>query len=183
MDRKRRVRLSKLMSYILSHNPWKFDLKPDEYGFVFIEDLLKAISQVYSWVTEENIKEVIAGDEKERFEIRGDRIRARYGHSYEVEINHEEDRSSKILYHGTAARNLEKILREGIKPMRRQFVHLSTDRKIAVETARRHDENIVIFEIDAECLRKKGYKIYVAGKFVRIVKYVPPDCIVTKAMA
>ena len=54
MDKEKRVRLSKLMSYVLRHNPWKFGLKPDEYGFVSIEDLLKAISRIYSWVTEEN---------------------------------------------------------------------------------------------------------------------------------
>ena len=182
MDKERRIRLSKLMSYVLRHNPWKFGLKPDEYGFVSIKDLIRAISRIYSWITEENVKEVIAEDEKGRFEIRRSKIRARYGHSYEVRINHEEDRSSKILYHGTAVRNLKRILQEGIKPMGRQFVHLSIDKENAIETAKRHDKNIVIFEIDAECLREKGYKIYVAGKFVRIAKYVPPDCIVKREM-
>ncbi len=61
--------------------------------------------------------------------------------------------------------------------MGRQFVHLSIDKKNAYETGRRHGKDVVIFIINANCLRKKGYKIYKAGKFVRLVKYVPSDCI------
>ncbi|MCD6373345.1 MAG: RNA 2'-phosphotransferase, partial [Thermococcus sp.] len=126
-----RTRVSKLMAYILRHSPEKFELKPDAEGFVPVKELVKALQAVYPDVTEEFVMEIVERDSKGRYEIRGGKIRARYGHSFPVSLNHEEDRESRVLYHGTPRRNLESIMREGLKPMRRQFVHLSTSRSEA----------------------------------------------------
>ena len=123
------------------------------------------------------MREIVSRDAKGRYEIRCDKIRARYGHSFPVSLNHEEDTESRVLYHGTPRRNLARIMREGLRPMRRQFVHLSTSRSEAIETGRRHGRNVVLLIIDAECLRKKGLRVYRAGKNVRIVERVPPECI------
>nr|WP_269451369.1 RNA 2'-phosphotransferase [Thermococcus chitonophagus] len=174
---KDRVRVSKLMAYILRHGPWDFNLNPDEEGFVELGDLVRAIRTHYPWVTEETIREIVEKDDKGRYEIRGSRIRARYGHSYPVALNHEEDKESKVLFHGTLRKNLKSIMREGIKPMKRQFVHLSVNYEDAYSTGRRHGSDVVVLMIDCECLRKKGLKIYKAGKKVRIVRHVPPECI------
>jgi len=173
----RRFKVSKLMAYILRHSPWEFGLEPDEEGFVELADLIRAIKTVYPWVTEEFIKEIVEKDSKGRYEIRGSKIRARYGHSYPVVLKHEEDTESKVLYHGTIRENLKGILKEGIKPMKRQYVHLSLSYEDAYYTGRRHGKDVVVLLIDAECLRRKGYKILKAGKRVRIVKHVPVECI------
>ncbi|NJE85085.1 RNA 2'-phosphotransferase [Thermococcus sp. CX2] len=172
-----RVKVSKLMAYILRHSPEEFGLRPDVEGFVPLSELVEALKTVYPDVTEEFVRRIVELDSKGRYEIRGNKIRARYGHSFPVSLNHEEDRESRILYHGTPRRNLESILREGLKPMKRQFVHLSTSKSEAIETGRRHGRDVVLLVIDAECLRKKGLKIYKAGKNVRIVERVPPECI------
>ena len=172
-----RVRVSKLMAYILRHSPEEFGLKPDAEGFVPLKELVNALRRVYPDVTEESMREIVENDPKGRYEIREDKIRARYGHSFEVRLNHEEDTETKILYHGTPRRNLERILREGLKPMKRQFVHLTTSKIEALETGRRHGKDVVLLIIDADCLRRKGLKIYKAGKNVRIVERVPPECI------
>ncbi len=65
--------------------------------------------------------------------------------------------------------------------MKRQFVHLTTSRSEALETGRRRGRNVVLLIIDADCLRRKGLKIYRAGKNVRLVEKVPPDCIILEA--
>ncbi|CAB49081.1 RNA 2'-phosphotransferase [Pyrococcus abyssi] len=173
-----RFKVSKLMAYILRHDPWSFNLQPDEEGFVDLEEFVNAIRRVYPWVTKEFILDIVERDEKERYEVKEGKIRARYGHSYPVILDHKEDKESKTLYHGTIRENLEGIMREGIKPMKRQFVHLSLNYEDAYNTGRRHGSNVVVLMIDADCLRKKGFKILKAGKKVRIVKYVPVDCIV-----
>ncbi len=172
-----RVRVSKLMAYILRHSPEEFGLKPDREGFVPLGKLVGALQTVYPCVTEEFVKEIVENDPKGRYEIRDGKIRARYGHSFEVSLNHEEDRESRILYHGTPRRNLEQIMREGLKPMKRRFVHLTTSRSEALETGRRHGRDVVLLIIDAECLRRRGLRVYRAGKNVRIVRSVPPECI------
>ncbi|ASJ01822.1 RNA 2'-phosphotransferase [Thermococcus profundus] len=174
----KRTRVSKLMAYILRHSPEEFGLKPDVEGFVSLHGLVTALKTVYPYVTEEFVREIVENDPKGRYEIRGARIRARYGHSYPVSLDHEEDTESRILYHGTPRRNLQSILREGLKPMKRQYVHLSTDRIEALETGMRHGRDVVLLMIDADCLRKKGLKIYKAGKNVRIVENVPQECII-----
>ena len=169
------------MAYILRHSPEEFGLRPDVEGFVPLDELVKALRTVYPDVTEDFVREIVERDAKGRYEIRGDKIRARYGHSFPVSLNHEEDRESKVLYHGTPRRNLERILREGLKPMKRQFVHLSTSRSEALETGRRYGRDVVLLIIDADCLRRKGLKVYKAGKNVRIVEKVPPECILLEA--
>jgi len=173
-----RVKVSKLMAYILRHSPGEFGLKPDREGFVPLDELLKALRAVYPDVTEDFVREIVKRDPKGRYEIRGGKIRARYGHSFKVKLDHEEDTESRVLYHGTPRRNLPRIMREGLRPMRRQFVHLSTSREEAIETGRRHGRDVVLLIIDADCLRRKGLRVYKAGKHVRIVERVPPECII-----
>lgn len=174
----RRVRVSKLMAYILRHSPEEFGLRPDVEGFVSLHELVNALKTVYPEVTEEFVREIVENDPKGRYEIRGDKIRARYGHSFPLSLDHEEDTESRFLYHGTPRRNLPSILKEGLKPMKRQYVHLSTDKIEALETGRRHGRDVVLLVIDADCLRRKGLRIYKAGENVRIVERVPRECIV-----
>ncbi len=175
-----RIRLSKLISGILRHFPEKFDLALDEEGFVEIQELVRKIREKrkdLSWITVKDVLEVVRKDEKGRFEVKEGKIRARYGHSVEIKTKYPEDSSSKILYHGTSERSLEGIFREGIKPMKRKYVHLSVNLSDAVEVGRRHGGRTVILVIDAECLRKKGHKVFYASEKVRLTNLVPPDCI------
>jgi len=66
-------------------------------------------------------------DPKGRFELRGDLVRARYGHSKRlgVKVDYQEDLEVRRLFQGTSASNLDAILREGIKSMNKAMVHLT----------------------------------------------------------
>ncbi len=183
LDGARRARLSKLMSGLLRHFPGEVGLTLDKEGWVPIDELVRAVKErwrnreAYTWLRPEHVLAVATLDPKGRFEVRGRRIRARYGHSIPVEIEYEEDRESKVLYHGTTERSYKNILREGVKPGRRLWVHLSTTLKDAVETGRRHGGRVVVLVVDADCLRKRGFRIYKASDRVRLVKHVPSECI------
>jgi len=183
MSNEQRIALSKLMSALLRHIPHEAGLTLDREGWVSLEDLVKGITQVwrnkelYSWVTERHIRAVAELDPKGRFEIRGSRIRARYGHSVKVSLTHAVDEDVKTLYHGTTARAWRRIRHEGILPGKRVWVHLTSNPKDAYETGRRHGNDVVILKIDANCLRKKGLTIHKASKAVWVVKHVPPECI------
>ncbi|WP_252901185.1 RNA 2'-phosphotransferase [Vulcanisaeta sp. JCM 14467] len=76
-------------------------------------------------------------DPKGRFEVRDGMIRARYGHnkSLNVDIRYDVDNEVSVLYHGTTKEALTRIMREGIKPMNRKYVHLVLDLRDAYEVA------------------------------------------------
>ena len=182
LDARRRVMLSKLMSGLLRHYPWEAGLRIDSEGWVRIDDLVCGIrekwrnKELYQWVTREHIVAVAMLDPKGRFEIRNDRIRARYGHSVEVSIEYERTRIHGALYHGTSRDKLVKIMLEGLKPMKRRYVHLTTSFEDAVETGRRHGKPVVLV-INTMCLEKHAIKLYRATKTIYLAPRVPPECI------
>ena len=73
---------------------------------------------------------MIASADKRRHEVVGDRIRALYGHSLPGKLRRETAKPPAMLFHGTSPEAAEKILREGLKPMRRQYVHLSVSDRL-----------------------------------------------------
>lgn len=64
-----------------------------------------------------------------------------------------------LLYHGTAMKNLSVIKVNGIKKMRRLYVHLSKDIETAFKVGQRHGMPIVLV-IDTLAMQKDGYKFY-----------------------
>lgn len=183
MSGQQRLQLSKLISGLLRHFPHEADLVPDREGWIPIKDLVKGIKEKwrnkesYAWVTEEHVKAIALLDPKGRFQIKEGKIRATYGHSYPVEVKYDEDQKSTHLFHGTPSRNISRILKEGLKPGKRLWVHLTTDRSLAVETGRRYSREVALLHIDVNCLRARGIKVYKAAEDVRLVKYVPVECI------
>ncbi len=180
LDPVKRISLSKLMAAVLRHIPHEAGVVPDSGGWVDIDRLVEGIRKrwpKYSWVRKEHVEAVALLDSKGRYEVQDNKIRARYGHSYKVSITYEEDKSTLRLYHGTPVSNLSKILEEGLKPGRRLWVHLSVNPSDAVETGLRHGAPVALLEIDRDCLRRHGYRIFKASDRVRVVKEVPPDCL------
>jgi len=185
IDGNDRVALSKLVSYILRHNPSSINVKMDREGWVSIDDLVRGIREAwirrdrYGWVRRDHILAIASLDPRGRFEVRGDAVRARYGHSVGlgIRVRYDEDLEVSTLYHGTPIVNVQRILREGLKPMRRIYVHLSTDVETACDVGRRFRTAAAYLLIDADCLRKSGVKVFKASKKVRVVTHVPPTCI------
>ncbi|MHC1636240.1 MAG: 5-formyltetrahydrofolate cyclo-ligase [Candidatus Methanospirareceae archaeon] len=176
LSERERVKVSKLMSYILRHAPDKFELPIDEYGFAPLSKLVKAVSSVYDWVTEKHVMEVVERCEKGRFEIKDDKIRATYGHTIRIEKTPPEVEPPDILYHGTSPASLKSIMREGLKPMKRQYVHLSETREDAFQVGKRKAHSPVILRINAKEAYKEGIKFFREGK-VYLTKSVPPKYI------
>jgi putative RNA 2'-phosphotransferase len=176
IDGEKRERISKFLSGLLRHYPHNFGLKMDEFGWVDLKEVLKILKERYG-VGRKAVELIVKFDPKGRFEIRNGRIRAKYGHSIDVKVDWSEaEEIPKILYHGTSPQNLESILREGLKPMRRREVHLSATVEDAMEVGRRHHPHPIVFEIDTECLKRMGLKVRKKGS-VYTTDYVPPQCL------
>ena len=83
--------LSKEVSYVLRHAPWKYGLVLDENGWVDVRELLEALRKNYKWVSIEldDLFRMIEESENKRHEIVGKKIRALYGHSTSLQIKGE----------------------------------------------------------------------------------------------
>ena len=80
----------------------------------------------------------------------------------------------EFLYHGTAERFLDTILKEGLKPMTRQFVHISPDYETAVKVGRRHGKPVIL-KIRARDFNNDGNELYRSSNGVWQARYVAPE--------
>ncbi|OPA77574.1 RNA 2'-phosphotransferase [Paenibacillus selenitireducens] len=168
--------LSKFMSKMLRHTPAEFGLVLDAYGYCQLEDLLHAIRKEHKWahITEDDIETVVSNCEKQRYEIKGKGIRARYGHSAE-KLTYQAMQPPAILYHGTNAKVVHQILAEGLKPMGRQYVHLSENIEFATLAGKRRGE-LVILEVDTAHAAQNGGTFYFAESGVWLADKIPAGC-------
>lgn len=174
------VELSKEISYALRHAPWEYELELDEQGFVPIAQLLHALNESGAYeceVTQADLEQIIATSDKKRHEIVGDKIRALYGHTIPQVIKKEPGFPPAILYHGTIHKTLPQILEDGLKPMQRQYVHLSIDVDSATRVGKRRDGNPVILKIDAEAAQKASIQFYIGNDKVWLCDRVPKEYI------
>lgn len=173
MDDRRLVRMSKLLSKVLRHDPSIAGLEPDPAGWVPVDDLLDGLG----WDREllEAVTRPRAG-RKDRFELSadGERIRARYGHSIPVQLGYEDTRPPDVLYHGTSDRNLDAILSQGVSSMRRQLVHLSEDVASARQVGGRHGRPVIL-EIDAASMAHEGIAFHRLPGGIWLTPEVPPQ--------
>ncbi|TYP68337.1 RNA 2'-phosphotransferase [Paenibacillus methanolicus] len=171
-----RQRLSKMMTKMLRHAPDEFGLRLDPAdGSCQADALLNALMRLPSWagVTMEDIAEVVRACEKQRFELRDGRIRARYGHSYE-RVAYEAAPPPAILYHGTNRKALAQIKQDGLRAMGRQYVHLSEGKSFAELAGRRRGE-LVMLRVDTAQAAQAGVTFYRAGNEVWLADHVPAD--------
>ena len=121
----------------------------------------------------DELKEIVATNNKQRFEFSEDmtRIRARQGHSVHVDVELVETLPSDILYHGTGERFLDSILEQGIIKGNRLYVHLSETRETAVNVGKRHGKPVVLV-IDAKLMAEDGHKFFLSRNGVWLTDYV-----------
>jgi len=152
MNHRTQVKLSKLMSVALRHDPASFGLTLDEDGWVAFDTLVGAIAArpKWAWVRSEHMRQhIVETSDKQRLELNGGLIRARYGHSRAARPTYQPVEPPSVLYHGTPRRNLAAIQRHGLKAMNRQYVHLSATPEMALQVGRRRDSAPALLKICA----------------------------------
>jgi putative RNA 2'-phosphotransferase len=166
------------MAHALRHQPWLYELELDEEGWTPVADLLAGLnSGRRHHITEADLQAVLDRPGKKRYEMADGRIRALYGHSTTAKIRKQPAAPPEILYHGTAPAAAEIILREGLKPMSRQYVHLSLDQETAVQVGRRKSPQPVILTILAAAAHQQGISFYEGHGLVWLADFVPPEFI------
>nr|WPV63146.1 MAG: RNA-dependent RNA polymerase [Jingmen bat dicistrovirus 1] len=155
----------KTLSRLLRHEMRSID------GFHTIDSVLARLKHFK--MTRKDIEDIAAADQKQRFMIQGDKIRANQGHSYHIEPD--------LIYtpstygwatHFTHVRCLSSILEEGVKSMNRDFVHLYPGLHTKLPS---HFSGRSAF-VHVDLSKCSGDVWDTANGYVH-VKYVPPQAI------
>ena len=177
MDR-RLTQLSKTISYALRHAPWEYELELDQEGWVSIDLLMNALSsehRKYINITEADLNLICAQSSKQRFELANGKIRALYGHSITNKLQKQSAEPPDLLYHGTSQAIENIILSDGIRPMNRQYVHLSVDTAMAKLVGSRKDKRPECLTIDAKSAFGNGVKFYIGNEHVWLADFIPAE--------
>ena len=164
---------SKRLAYLLRHSKL-----PNHKGWIKVD-----VAQNELGVSLLDIQKIVYEDTKGRFEFSEDKssIRALYGHSINVDLGLQPTTPPPVLYHGTAEKYIDSIMKEGLRPRKRNFVHLSETMDMAKQVGTRHGRPVVL-SIDIETMIRAGCKFYKAPngiwltgdilpKFLKVVCY------------
>lgn len=175
-EERRLERLSKFISMILRHKPEAIGITLDEHGWANVNELIKGINETGEEVefSKATLEKIVKTDKKQRYSFSQDKtlIRANQGHSIPVDVELEKKEPPKVLYHGTGVKSVKAIQEQGLLPMERLYVHLSTDVETAANVGKRHGTP-VIFQVNAEQMQKDGYDFFQSVNGVWLTKEVP----------
>jgi putative RNA 2'-phosphotransferase len=169
--------VSRATSHALRHEPWLYELELDDAGWVATEALLAALRgerRAWSSLTEADLAAMIEQSDKKRYELRVGHIRALYGHSTPQKLLKEPAEPPAMLYHGTSPDAAKSITADGLRPMSRQYVHLSTDTEMAMQVGRRKADAPIILIVHAGEAHAHGVAFYRGNDRVWLADMVPP---------
>lgn len=169
------VRLSKFLSLVLRHRPERIGLTLDAGGWANVDELLRRARASDEPMTRARLERVVRENDKQRFAFSADgtRIRARQGHSIDVDLGLTPVVPPDVLYHGTARRNLASIRTEGLLRRRRHRVHLSPNAATARRVGQRHGPPVVLV-VAATTMHADGHVFYRTDNGVWLTEAVPP---------
>jgi len=159
---------SKFLSLVLRHDPAKIGLELDEAGWADVKTLLKnaGVHKRARGLSREIMDEVVATNNKKRFEYSkdGTKIRARQGHSVQVALGDAPAEPPACLYHGTPTKFVVPIKSGGLLKMARHAVHVGQRRG-----------KPVIVKVEAKKMHDDGFKFYLTENDVWYTDHVPTD--------
>lgn len=170
------TRKSRLLVRALRHDPSSLNLSLDSRGWANVSDVLKSLS-----IDRSSLDIMVATNNKGRFEYNDNKtkIRACQGHSLktlEVFKDWNVFVPTSVLYHGTATKSVDQILKTKLISKTRTHVHLSKDIETARNVGSRHGSPVILI-IDAVKMHQDGYKFYESKNGVILVDEVPKEYI------
>ncbi|MCA9591361.1 MAG: RNA 2'-phosphotransferase [Myxococcales bacterium] len=174
------MRISKLLALALRHEPTALGLSLDARGWASVDDVLRGLGDRGLTISEEELEQVVAASDKQRFALSADgaRIRANQGHSVRVDLGLSPAVPPEVLFHGTTTRFGDSIREGGLVAGARTHVHLSADEATARTVALRRRGPHVILRVRAGDLHRTGALFYQSENGVWLTDAVPPTHLV-----
>ena len=160
MPKKHQIRvdsLTRLLIYILGHNPDEFGLVPDHDGYVSYKELIQAIHEEQGWgyVRRGHIREILLSNDRVCFEYDEERIRARE-RTWHLDVEPSPGDLPKILFIAVRRRAHPHVMEKGLRSIQGRYLPLSQDEAMALRIGRRRDQKPVMIEVRAHQAKKEG---------------------------
>lgn len=155
---------SKRLAYLLRHDASSIDSE----GWADIKDICSKLH-----ISRTQLEGIVSEDNKGRYAIKGNKVRAVQGHSVPVNLQLVPCAPPPVLFHGTTTEALKSIMKQGIQPRDRQYVHLSADEGTAWTVARRRSGPVVLV-IDTASMDQD---FYLSENGVWLTASAPPSFI------
>lgn len=169
------IKAGRFISLILRHHPEAAGLTLDSEGYADTSELIKGVAEKFHGFNANDLDRIVRENDKRRYLYNGDKtkIRAAQGHSLTyININFEKKVPPGVLYHGTSESFILSVMKEGLKPKSRQYVHLSADKETAYDVGKRRGEPVVLL-VDSEKMHSDGYEFYISENGVWLTGEVP----------
>ena len=172
LDEAKTEQLGRLVAGGLRHFPRDLGLEMDPQGWVDLSKLGEVVGNRHVWANKDLVAALVQSDPKQRYEILNHKIRARYGHSIDIELDHPESGHER-LYYGASEEEADRILEIGLKSASQRYVHLSTTPEKAWEVAGYRTGNPRVIQVDAAPARDAGVKMMTVNDDIVISEKVP----------
>lgn len=170
--------LGRILALVLRHAPEKFNVEMDINGWVNARELSEAIGKQrrhYHWLRAWHFEAIANADEKGRYQVENEMMRATYGHSIELDLDLPTDDIPEVLYYPCQTEELETLLEYGITAGDRKNVHLSRSIRNAMDAGHVRIHRPAILEVDTSRAIADGHTIYRAGTTVFLTDEVPGE--------
>ena len=161
----------------------------DINGWIDVRDIVRKFKdgrRRQHWLRPHHLSAISETDPKGRYEVRGNMMRATYGHTVEIELDLPSTEIPDSLYYPCDPNVAENLLEVGISPGDRSHVHLSASIRSAAEAGRFHHSDPTIIEVDTARMSASGETIWhagvtvyltdsVAGEFLSVVDPKDPE--------
>jgi putative RNA 2'-phosphotransferase len=156
-------RITRSLAYMLRHKPEEFDIELDRHGAADLDEVIHVLNErLGEAIEEEDVLEAIESGDRPRYVHEDGRIRALYGHSFEVDPG-EPSKPQELLYVGLSERDAERAVRYGLRAGRRAFLHLAKNEEEALETGRRQAREYAVVTVFALDAWEQGINFYDRG--------------------
>jgi len=167
-------KISKFLSLVLRHKPQTIGLELDPAGWAEVDDLLERLRTRFPAIDRSALERVVADNDKQRFRFdeSGTRIRANQGHSLDIELQLDPVEPPETLLHGTVAKFLDAIMREGLNKGSRQHVHLTDNQQTAEKVGARRGKPVLL-RVEAAAMHAQGHVFFLSDNGVWLTEHVP----------
>lgn len=175
LDEAKTEQLGRLVAGALRHFPDDLGLAMDSNGWVDLSVLGEVVKSRHRWANKNLVISLVQSDPKTRYEIDdNNRVRARYGHSVKVDLDHPENKLPK-LYYGASEEEADRILEIGLKSASQRYVHLSTTPEKAWHVATFRTGNPRVIQADAASAQAAGVKMMIVNEDIVISDMIPAE--------